>query len=123
MAFGATLVDGRLLGLIKNFFPSTCTVQEATISSSSYGETGRTWGNLSGVVGVACRIAPASQQEPKNVDLEYVVATHTAVLRGYYNTIKAAMRATIDSTTYDITGVSFDDQNLQTRLDLRKVDP
>ena len=123
MAFGATLVDPRLLGLIKDFFPSSCTVQEATVSSSSYGETGRTWGNLSGVVSVACRIAPASQQEPKNVDLEYAVNTHTAVIKGYYNTIKAAMQAIIDGTTYDITGVSFDDQALQTRLDLRKVDP
>lgn len=123
MAFGATLVNGRLLGLIANFFPSSCTVQEATISSGSYGETGRTWGNLSGVVSVACRIAPASQQEPKNVDLEYAVNTHTAVLKGYYNTIKAAMQAIIDGTAYDITGVSFDDQALQTRLDLRKVDP
>lgn len=123
MAFGAMLVDARLLGLIKDFFPSSCTVQEATISSGSYGETGRTWGNLSGVVSVACRIAPASQQEPKNVDLEYAVNTHTAVLKGYYNTIKAAMQAIIDGTAYDITGVSFDDQALQTRLDLRKVDP
>lgn len=123
MAFGATLVDARLLTQIKLFFPSSCTVQEATISSSSYGETGRTWGNLSGVVSIACRIAPASQQEPKNVDLEYAVNTHTAVLKGYYNTIKAAMQAIIDGTAYDITGVSFDDQALQTRLDLRKVDP
>ncbi len=123
MAFGATLVDSRLLGLIKNFLPSSCTVQEATISSSSYGETGRTWGNLSGVVSVACRIAPASQQEPKNVDLEYAINTHTAVLKGHYSTIKAAMQAIIDGVTYDITGVSFDDEALQTRLDLRKVDP
>jgi hypothetical protein len=33
------------------------------------------------------------------------------------------MQAIIDGTAYDITGVSFDDQALQTRLDLRKVDP
>ena len=123
MAFGATLVDARLLTQIKLFFPSSCTVQEATISSSSYGETGRTWGNLSGVVSIACRIAPASQQEPKNVDLEYAIATHTAVLKGYYNTVKAHMQAIIDGTTYDITGASFDDQVLQTPLDLRRVNP
>jgi len=123
MAFGATLVDGRLLGLIKNFFPSLCTVQEATVSSGSYGETGRTWADLTGVVSVVCRIAPALQQEPLNTDIEYAVTTHTAVLKGYYNTIKARMQAIIDGTTYDITGVSFDDQALQTRLDLRKVDP
>lgn len=123
MAFGATLVDGRLLGLIANFFPSLCTVRDAAVSASSYGETERTWADVAGVVSVACRIAPASQQEPLNVDLEYAVATHTAVLQGYYSDVKAKMRAVVDSVTYDITGVSFDDQALQTRLDLREVDP
>ena len=79
--------------------------------------------DVAGVVSVACRIAPASQQEPLNVDLEYAVATHTAVLKGYYSDVKARMRAVVDGVTYDIAGVSFDDQALQTRLDLRKVDP
>lgn len=122
MAFGAGLVDPRLLGVLALFFPSACTVQSVAVSSNSYGEVIETWSNVSGMVGVGCRIVPATQSEPKNTELGYAIATHTAVLKGNY-AIDATMRAVIDSVTYDITGVGYDDQAVQTRLDLRRVDP
>lgn len=122
MAFGAVLIDPRLLANLALFFPSYCTVQSVTLSSNTFGEVVETWANVSGIVSVGCRIAPATQVEPKNTELGYAIATHTAVLKGNY-AISPAMRATIDSITYDITGVAYDDQAVQTRLDLRRVDP
>lgn len=116
-----TLISPNMLASIALFFPSACTIQTATATQDSHGQPIDSWADESGLVGIACRIAPASGDEVRNPEMTYQADMFTCVLKGNYPTIATTQRAVVDSVTYDVVDVGFDDEAIQTRLMLRRV--
>lgn len=117
-----TLVHPQMLNrLAPTFFASTATVQRATTTQSSTGAALVTWSNLSGHVGLRCRIAPATAQEQRSPGQVFAEYTHTVTVAGYYATVTELDRVVVDSVTYEIVGVQFDGNDAQTRLLVRVV--
>jgi len=113
------LTQPNLLSALVNFFPTTCTIQSSTESRSPSGQVTLVWANYTGHVSIPCRIAPAKVNEIKQQNQTYTIGDKIVLLRGYYQTITAKMRAVINSINYDILGIEHDGQNIQTRLTVR----
>lgn len=110
-----------LTRLRPSFFVTTCTVQANTPSRTSLGEQTDSWANVTGLVDLACSLAPVgvtTQRTPMGI---WVNATHRLLLSGYYSTIQTKHSVVIAGTRYAIEGVEHDSQQTMTRLALRLV--
>ena len=104
-----------------NFYPSRCTIQQATETQDSYGQPMPDWGDLAGMIDLPCRIAPRSTQERRTPAQVYVTATHQVSLAGYYPNIVEAMQSVVDGVAYNIEGVEHDGNHKTTRLFVSRV--
>ena len=108
------IMHERLLANLTAFYPSLCTIQEATYIVDTVGEPQPTWADF--LTDIPCRISPAGGNETKRSDETYEVATHVINLAGYYVTITVPMRAEIDGVLYDILSIEHDGNHFTTRL-------
>ena len=113
------LVSPQLFAHVYQFIESLCTIQTGTETQDAAGQPTFTWVNT--IIGIPCRIAPASGGEVRTSTETYLLDTFTCVLGGNYPSIVPTMRAIVDSKTYDIIDVGFDDEALQTKLTLKVV--
>lgn len=105
-----------------NFYPSLCTIREASATQDAYGQIGEGWNDLPGHVGLPCRVAPKSAQERRSAEQIYVNATHHIALPGFYPAIEETMSAVVDGVTYGIEAVEWDGNSETTRLFVRVIE-
>jgi len=113
------IMHERLLAALYRFYPSTCTIREATYTVDTVGEPQPTWADF--LTDIPCRVSPAGGREMKLPDQTYGVASHVINLAGYYSTITVAMRAVISGVNYDILSIEHDGNGFTTRLQAQVV--
>lgn len=113
------LTDSRMLEQLADFFPQTCTIQEAIESVNSSGDVIQTWSDF--LTDIPCRKAAAGGSENKRPNMTYSIYNFIILLRGYYDTITNKMRAKMGSTYYDILIIEHDAQGEMTRLTVELV--
>ena len=112
-----TLIDGRMLTELHNFYPSTVTIQESTEVPDGTGGITLAWANKAGHVDLPARIAPTKGKEVRMPDQTYSIATHTIGLRANYPLITLEDRAVADDgRTFNILALASDDQDASTYL-------
>lgn len=119
------LVDARMLAHLGSFFNTTCTIQQVTETRDAAGGVVNTWANVTGLVSLPCRRAPASMartNETKLDALTYTVNVQTVVIAGYHPTITPKMRVVSGGLTLDILAVEHDGQPTMTRLSCQIVE-
>jgi len=114
---------GLLAGLATNFYPSVCTIQQATMTQDAAGQETLTWANLSGHVGLVCvfGVAKGSGREARTDQQTYVTVQRRIILPGVYTAITESMAALVDGVRYNILSVFFDSRTVQTYLDVEQV--
>jgi hypothetical protein len=117
---------GRVLGArairaIKIFFNLECTIQVDTPTYDDHGQPVSSWSSLAGHVAIPCRRAPVTEQERRALGQVVESATHVVALYGVYTSITPVMRAVVDGTNYDITGVRTDSDGVLTYLGVKTV--
>ncbi|MFA4972447.1 MAG: hypothetical protein WC683_07520 [bacterium] len=91
-----------MLEALADFFPTTCTIQTATLAEDDHGQSIPVWSDLAGHIGIACSVAPSGGRKVQTGKETYVVSSHRISLAGRYLTITAAMQAVVDGITYEI---------------------
>lgn len=110
-----------LAGLVGNFYPSLCTIQQTVSVEDGFG--GTTTEPLTGHGAIPCRIAPAAgSRETKTPEQVFVSNAFHIALAGYYPGIAETMQAVVDSATYDIQSVQHDGNQTVTRLMALRVE-
>lgn len=117
---GDLLTSSLVRGLSK-FFGSACTIQVNTPTADAHNQPIASWANRTGYVALQCRRAPVSEAERRSLGEVVESATHLVALYGSYPSITPAMRAIVDGTTYDITGVRSDGESVLTYLGCKLV--
>jgi hypothetical protein len=126
MANQLGIIHPEMLSRVQpNFYPSSCTLQQATESADSYGQLIPTWANFSGHVGISCRLSPGTPTSGDELRTQvqiYTVHSWIIAFNDYYPDIIETMRAVIDGTSYEIEQVQHDGNNKTTRLRVRTLD-
>ena len=116
------LIHPRLLSsLSATFYPSLCTIQEATEVQDGYGQPIAGWNNIAGLIDLPCAIAPINPNSPqaaerKRADGTIEIITHTIAIGGHYPVITNKMRTVVAGVNYDIMAVETDSHSVMTRL-------
>ena len=125
---GSRLVHPDMLRrLERDFFPQTCTIQQAASDLDEYGQVEAEddetkWSVVTGLESLACRIAPATGGTRRTAQLTVTDATHVIVLAGHYPAITTKMRAVVDDQPYTILLPSLDAEEILTRLEVSLVE-
>lgn len=126
MANQLGIIHPEMLARVQpNFYPSLCTIQEATEAADSYGQPIPTWGSLADHANLNCRLSPgtpSSGDELRTQTQIYTVHMWIIALNGHYPAILETMRAVIDSVVYEIEQVQHDGNNKTTRLRVRTLE-
>jgi hypothetical protein len=115
-----------LTALAPAFYPSALTVQASTEVVGPTGSVTFTWANVTGMVALACRLAPVSANETRTPAQVLTVGTWTCDV-GQYLAVTTKHRAVVNGANYDIVAVEYDGQTLpggsprSTRLTLKVV--
>lgn len=121
------LVHPRLLSsLTPGFYPSLCTIQQATEIPDAWGQPIASWANVAGLANLPCAIAPISAGSPeraerRRADGTIEEATHHIAIAGYYTAIANKMRAIVAGVAWDIIGAEVDSHAAMTRLRVSRV--
>lgn len=111
------IIHPRMLeGIGVPFWPSLCTIQEATQTAGTTGELVEVWANVAGLVNLPCNIAPVSISEQRWTERTVETGTHKVYLKDYFTTITAMAHAVVDDVTYNILSVEQDSQGAVTVL-------
>ena len=113
------IMHQRVLAALARFYPSTCTIQQATFTADTVGQPQPAWALF--LADIPCRISPAGGREVKAPDQTYDVASHTINLAGYYPMITVVMRAVISAVVYDILSIEYDGNHFTTRMQVQIV--
>lgn len=104
-----------------NHLPSLVTIQQATETLDDYGQPTLAWANVTGLVGLPCRLAPWSQEQERRLpEMVQTEATHVLAM-AYAAAITTAHRAVVDGVSYDITAVRHDGNEATTWLGLEVI--
>lgn len=117
---GLEIVHPLMLGELDEFYPSECTIQQAT-EMNTKGEVSKVWADLAGHVDIPCQVGRAGGQESKRADQTITTATHTLALAGHYPTITTKMRAKVGTDYFDLLAVRCDGDEQTTWLDAEIV--
>ncbi len=114
---------GMLANLAGSFYPSVCTIEEASESRNALGEVTATWSNLASHVSLACSIAEPSVRdgETESSGQTFVRRGKRVALNGAYTSVTEEHRAVVDGVTYDIERVAIDSQAKTTYLDVELI--
>jgi head-tail adaptor len=105
----SAFVHPRMIAMLYPSYPTTGTIQQAVEVRDAAGQPIKTWVDLTGHVGIACRVQTTGGNEIKGVSQIYATATHLIYLAGYYPLIDPKMRF-VDAagTIYDILAPNQD---------------
>ena len=119
----AVIHPDLLTALSPNFYPSALTIQVGTETASGTGELSVSWANVTGMVAIACRIAPANANERRTEQQVLSVHEWTCDVAQALTGVTTKHRAVVDSVNYDILVVQYDGENPRhsTRLTLKLV--
>lgn len=114
-------------GLKRSFYPSVLTVQASVAVTSPTGTITHTWTNVTDMVALPCRVAPAGGGEARTQEQVLSQLTQTCVIPLDLRNITVLMRAQVDGEIFNVVSVDYDGQNLlggsrqSTRLTLEVV--
>jgi hypothetical protein len=115
------ILTSSLLRWLSKFFSSACTIQVNTPTVDAHGQPIAAWADKTGHVAIPCKRAPVSESERRSLGQMVESATHVVSLYGAYPLITPVMRAVVDGTTHDITGVRADSEGVITYLGVKVV--
>lgn len=113
-----------LTRLTPTFYPSLCTIQSDGASRTSSGaQAAPSWANVTGLVSIPCRMAPASQTDREILAAKglYAESLHVVALAGYYSTITEKHQVVVDGTAHAVMYVRSDGQSKTTYVYVQKV--
>jgi len=111
------LLHPDLLTSLWRFYPSSCTIQQATVDLNSFGEEVLTFEDLAGHVDIPCAVSPLSGGEVRGVELISEISGFRVALEGYFPSIVPKMRAVIDGgVVFDIRHAEADSHHRTTYL-------
>jgi hypothetical protein len=113
--------------LERDFFPQTCTIQQASDDADEFGQEladddETKWSNVTGLEALPCRVAPATGGRRRTAEMTVTNATHVILLAGSYPTITTKMRAVVDDQAYTILLPGHDAEGAMTRLTVQLVE-
>lgn len=116
-----SIVHPGLHAALGRFFPTSVTIQAATVTQRPNGEQVKTWSTfLAGLRGNLARTARANMEE-RGTTLTTVPAEWALNLAGYYPQITVEHRALVGGTAYNIAAVVHDSLSESTRLELERT--
>ncbi len=116
------LFHGDMMTELRDFFPSTVTIQTWTETQDAVtGEITTSWSDFAGHVDMTCAHAPTGGQEVQLADQTYVVSNYTILINSYHSDITEKMRAVLDGTNWEILLVQADSFHGMTRILTRTV--
>jgi len=116
-----SIVHPGLHAALGRFFPTSVTIQAATVTQRPNGEQVKTWATfLTGLRGNLARSTRTSLEQ-RGTTLTTVPAEWALNLAGHYPTITVEHRATVDGTAYNIAAVIHDSLSASTRLELERT--
>ena len=110
------LIDGRLLTAVADFFPTECTIQEATSTLDAAHQPIPVWADIAGHTDLPCRKAPSSGGEYKRPDKTFATNVSIIEIAGYYSDIEVINRVVIGTDYYDILLIEHDGSSKFTRI-------
>jgi len=119
------LVHPDLMGSLKVFYPSRCTLQAKVAAVApatgvdAYGRPNTSWADVTGLVGIPCSVNKPvrnTAQEIRRTEMTVVDNTHRIALAGYYPAVTTAMTALVDGAAYNVLSVEHDAQHASTWL-------
>ena len=117
-----TLIHERMLAGLTDFFPSFCTIEVATSTTTDSGHVTKRWAAAPDMAGVSvsdirCNVKPIRASEARTADLVVTNNGFRIGLLGFYPLITTTHRAVVDNANiYNILGVEHDSQHLLTTL-------
>lgn len=115
-----SIIHPRMLASLSKFYPSTCTIQQATEPQDAYGQPIAGWADVAGLANLPCSVAPFTgspeMAEYKRPDGTIEIITHHISIAGHYPTITNKMRAVVGGINYDIRAAETDSHGFTTRL-------
>jgi len=117
-------------GYAAGMFPSLATLQQLVQDQGPTGNPTGAWVNVSGVVNVPCKDAPASIARIQATEMKDVAEIMAKGLRHVLlnqcflnapNWAAMATRMVVDGFTYEVLGAENDSDTIQTRVDLQLV--
>lgn len=116
-----SIVHPGVHGALGRFFPTSVTIQAATVTQRPNGEQVKTWATfLPGLRGNLARTARANMEE-RGTTLTTVPAEWALNLAGYYPQIMVEHRVVVGGTAYNIAAVVHDSLGQSTRLELERT--
>jgi SPP1 family predicted phage head-tail adaptor len=109
------LTHPRMMTGLRNFYPDTCTIQQATANRDGHGQPIDSWDNIAGLVDLPCRVSPLSGREVEKATQEFSSQVVTISLKGAH-VISTVNRVLTNGVTYNIRQVDHDGQGVNTRL-------
>lgn len=110
-----------LRGALGRFFPTSVTIQAATVTQRPNGEQVKTWATfLTGLRGNLARSTRANVEQ-RGTTLTVVPAAWALNLAGYYPQITVEHRVLVGGTAYNIAAVVHDSLSESTRLELERT--
>jgi hypothetical protein len=122
------MVDPRLHQQLHDHFPSRCTIQVPTFTTSASNQ--KIPGppvNLQDHTDIPCRIGPIIEIRPTDDQIRQSETTEDykrrqCKLNGFYPAIQEGMIALVDGYVYPVRGAEADGNGFSTRLKLEVVD-
>jgi len=123
-----TIVHPLLYSSLPQVYPSTCTIQEATVTVTEDGEEVSSWSNLADHVDLDCRISPPvltgfRPTEEAGPTSEPNRQQRAISLADYYPLIEVTHRVLVGSVPWDILAAESDGQSESTRLLVERLVP
>lgn len=113
-----SLIHPDMLSGLGAFFPGTCTIQQATYTTSATGVKAAVWATLGGHSDLACRVSPLMGNTPEWQALGEMDLTRSlrTIILTYHPDILPGMRAVTDGATYTVQSVRHDGSGVMTQL-------
>lgn len=118
------IIHPRLLATVTpGVYPSRCTLQQPGVVVNEAGDEIFAPVDIPELTDLACRIAPASTNERRSAQQQFVVGLSQVSLAGYYPTVDSDMTPVVDGKAYTMEGEPEHDGNhATTRFFVREVE-
>lgn len=110
-------LNSKITAALSRFYSDTATIQvKATTPKNAMGEEPDTWSNVTGLIAMACALAPAERGEVRKADMTIVMASHVISFPAYHAGITEQHRAVVAGVNYNILLVKRDSHTKFTSL-------
>ncbi len=108
-----------MLAGLSAFFPAEVTLQSALNARDAVGQAVATWSDVEYLADLLGQLSSAGEEKLKRLGLTVERTSHVLALQGCFRAISPALRAVVDGTAYEVTGVRHDSQLVITYLGLQ----